>query len=140
MLGWSYLTSHLCFQGPSSNRAKAFSSHLYRILSARLNLLQHCPMRFCMVKCSPERVPESRSPCPPSGFISMHFSLALRDEQDVDKSATPVTGKPGFRACANKHLFISIRGGKAALDKKGVKEPCKYTILGPLDLCNGAGK
>lgn len=70
----------------------------------------------------------------------MCLSLALGNEQDVDKSATHVTGKPGFRACANKHLFISIRSRKAALDKKGVKEPCKYTILGPLDLRNGAGK
>lgn len=60
----------------------------------------------------------------------LHVScLALRDEQDVHKSATHVTGKPGFRVCANKHLFISIWGGKAALDKQGVKEPCKYTIF-----------
>lgn len=65
-------------------------------------------------------------------------SLALRDVQD--KSAIHVTGQPGFRACANKHLFISIRGGKAALDKKAAKEPCKYTVLGLLDLCNRAGK
>lgn len=65
--------------------------------------------------------------------------LALRDGY-ADKSATHVTGKPGLRACANKHFFISIWGGKAALDRKGVKEPCKYTILGSLDLCSGAGK
>lgn len=98
-----------------------------------------------MGNCSLEGIPKFRSPCPPTGFIltpsqCVCFSLAPRDAQGVDKAVTHGTGKPGFRARAKKHLFVSSQGRETALDKKGVKAPCKYTILGPLDLYNGAGK
>lgn len=52
----------------------------------------------------------------------------------VDKSSAYSSIKPDFRADAKQHP------SEPAFDKKGIKMPYKYAILGPLDLRNGASK
>lgn len=54
--------------------------------------------------------------------------------QAVGKSSAYSSIKPDFRAGAKQHP------SEPAFDKKGIKIPYKYAILGPLDLWNGAGK
>lgn len=137
-LGWSCHTAHLCFQGPSSHHAKSFPCHSVHsfsqlVLPSQTKSYTALPVSISMWETALWRVYLN------PGLLGHH-----QDSSQRRINACGVLCLQGCTRCRQTRLqgscrcrdtfLFQARAGGTALDKKGIKPPCEYMILGPLDL------